>query len=323
MSICVIQTVEDFENKYAEYSLKLGKEKSKHTLSLLEHTKLSVSKDLELVNERLSSLAEVIQPLYKIAEENDFVLGRLQGTFETIAPILKSAQRSVAVLNDAGVFKSFQEQTQRMSELAETIRNSVQMTQIYEQEPTTTISQEERELLFMSPKTIERAVVNEKLDEVIDAIKALGGGKAEQKNQKFPFRIKAGTTWESVAFQFLDKERVKIVLGTKSHETNYADMGFMDARSEKPNMQWGFLLVLAKNKGRIEPSSPDAQERFKKQKELLTKRLQNYFSIEYDPFKPYDGGYEIKLTLIYPEQEEISTGEKSEIDQMFDELMMG
>lgn len=126
----------------------------------------------------------------------------------------------------------------------------------------------------------------------------------------FPYKLPAGTTWGNITIQFLDFTRVVILAGKHRHDTNYADMGFNDGRSNKPNQQWTFLRVLGQRGGEITWSDPKSASKWKKTKELLAKTLKEYFPIEYDPFLPYrliddtkkDRCYKIKINVI-PDEE--------------------
>ena len=78
-------------------------------------------------------------------------------------------------------------------------------------------------------------------------------------------------------------------------------------KKPKPSELWTFLKVLAKVNGELTVKDTEARDKYKKQKELLAKSLQSYFSIDYDPFYPYrssseksGNSYKIKITLIPP-----------------------
>ncbi len=66
----------------------------------------------------------------------------------------------------------------------------------------------------------------------------------------------------------------------------------------------------------------EARDKYKKQKEFLTSGLQNYFSLDYDPFYPYSSSsekignsYKIKLILIPPTtKNKINTREEDDND---------
>ena len=61
-------------------------------------------------------------------------------------------------------------------------------------------------------------------------------------------------TWDALEISFLSDERVQICNGAKTETRNYAEFGFKDRRSEKPNGAWAILLELAKKGGVIRNS---------------------------------------------------------------------
>lgn len=138
---------------------------------------------------------------------------------------------------------------------------------------------------------------------------------------KFPFTIPSGTTWENIYIQFRNDESVTIKVSGHTHNTSFADMGFLDNRSNKPNIQWTLLRLFAKKGGGLPVSSPEAEDKYKKQKQLLSNSLKEYFSIDYDPFKTYNknDGYVIKINLSYPKTEKANTeySLNDEIGEMF------
>lgn len=143
------------------------------------------------------------------------------------------------------------------------------------------------------------------LNERLDALKA----KEPQKNgTKFPFKIPAGTHWDSIIINFLNEEQIEIKVKRFRHITNFKEMGMIGKGNvPKPNEQWVFLKVLAQCNGEITIQDSTARDKYKKQKQELTEILQRYFSIDYDPFYPYKSSheksgnsYKIKLTLIPP-----------------------
>jgi hypothetical protein len=149
--------------------------------------------------------------------------------------------------------------------------------------------------------------------------------KGTSNTSKFPFKIPAGTTCENIIIQFKDNNFINIQVAGHSHPTGYADMGFIDGRTNKPNLQWTLLLLLAKRGGSISHSSGDASDNFKKHKQILSEKLQSYFGIEYDPFKPYTsrGGYKIKMTLIPSNIDQMAPSDDNEIEDIFGELREG
>ncbi len=173
----------------------------------------------------------------------------------------------------------------------------------------------------------------EGLQDGLKAIAKAAEAKKDEKKNKFPYKLPAGTKWENIIIKFLDEENVLISVRKKEFETNFKDMGFVDNRwaIPRPNEGWIFLRILAKHNGEITPTNPDAKDTYKKQKELVSKTLQFYFTIDYDPFYPYDPyppykherSYKIKIQLIPPpvkEQKSSIIDKKSAEDELNEEL---
>lgn len=128
------------------------------------------------------------------------------------------------------------------------------------------------------------------------------------KKNKFPYSLPAGTMWANVTIKFLDNENIFIQVGHFKHSTNYKEMGFVGkGNNPDTSVSWKFLKVLATVNGELTIKDSEARDRYKKQKEFLTKSLRSYFSIDYDPFFPYrsspekhGNSYRIKITLIPP-----------------------
>lgn len=144
----------------------------------------------------------------------------------------------------------------------------------------------------------------EGLEKGLDAI-----AKTNKKSRsKFPHRLSAGTIWENFIIKFLDNENVFIQVKQFEHNTNYKEMGFIGKGiNPRPSEAWTFLKVLATVNGELSFKDPKKKDKYKKQKELLAKSLQDYFSLDYDPFYPYrssseknGNSYKIKITLIPP-----------------------
>lgn len=152
---------------------------------------------------------------------------------------------------------------------------------------------------------IEVAGLNERL-EALKPVHEVPSGP------KFPYKIPAGTHWHQVIIKFLDDEKVEIWVKKQKHIATYSDMGMTGKGNvPQPSEQWLFLKVLARCHGELTIKDPEAREKYKKQKQALSETLKSYFSIDYDPFYPYQhnpektgNSYKIKLTLIPPPEVE-------------------
>lgn len=113
---------------------------------------------------------------------------------------------------------------------------------------------------------------------------------------------KASVTWQDIEVTFISDERVQIRVGLKqSYTLNYAEMGFEDRRTGKPNQAWGMLRALAQADGIVPNSSRDSKDfaGMCKRFERLRHSLKAYFQIDSDPI-PLDSttGYccQFKIT---------------------------
>jgi hypothetical protein len=179
--------------------------------------------------------------------------------------------------------------------------------------------------LFDSPKPlpITGEVIVSGLNE---SLKALRPKSPDNTGPKFPYKIPAGTHWSNVIIKFLDNEQVEIWVKKLQHVTDYKEMGMVGkGNTPKPCEQWHFLKVLAQYNGELTIKDPEAKDKYKKQKQGLSETLRNYFSIDYDPFYPYQSclekcgnSYKIKLMLIPPPVKNHS--EENLINEEVDEL---
>lgn len=155
-----------------------------------------------------------------------------------------------------------------------------------------------------NPLPITGNIKVEGLTESLEALKP----RLEQTGPKFPFKIPAGTHWNQIIVKFLNDETVEIWVKKQRHTANFKEMGMVGKGNiPEPSEQWLFLKVLAKCNGELSIKDPDAKDKYKKQKQALSESLKSYFSIDYDPFFPYQhsleksgNSYKIKLTLIPP-----------------------
>ena len=142
----------------------------------------------------------------------------------------------------------------------------------------------------------------------VEGLKELANAKKKDNKPKFPYKLPAGARWKELIIKFLDEEDVYIQIKQFKLNTSYRDMGFVGKGNvPNPSEAWVFLRVLSKLNGELAITDKEARDRYKKQKELLAKALQSYFSIDYDPFYPYHSSseksgnsYKIKITLIPP-----------------------
>lgn len=151
------------------------------------------------------------------------------------------------------------------------------------------------------------------------------GNSISEKDKKagFPYTIPDGTRWESIMLTFLNDEYVKINVAGHTHETGFADMGFVDGRKKgECNELWLLLRLLAKQSGSLSASDPKAKDKYKQKKARLASALKAYFRLDTDPFQPYakEKAYTLKMTIGYtdkPTQTQSAETLTDETDDMF------
>jgi len=125
--------------------------------------------------------------------------------------------------------------------------------------------------------------------------------------RKFPYKLPHNISWNDIVIKFLDGHNVQIVINEYVYTANYKEMGFEDSRQLRPNSQWALLKILSRENGGLSWKESSANNKVKKQKQLLSTKLREYFNISNDPFHKYNKklGYQIKITLV-PESESIN-----------------
>jgi hypothetical protein len=101
------------------------------------------------------------------------------------------------------------------------------------------------------------------------------------------------SSWEEIEIRFLSEERVQIIAGKETRTLNYAEFGFEDGRSEKPNLAWIALRSMATLGGTIrQPNSAQDWSSVEKRMQEIRKVLRTHFSLSDDPL-PFveDVGY--------------------------------
>ncbi|MGA3075669.1 MAG: hypothetical protein ABSG56_18445 [Bryobacteraceae bacterium] len=95
--------------------------------------------------------------------------------------------------------------------------------------------------------------------------------------------------WEDIRISFLSEDRVRILVGARTVQHNYAELGFEDMRSRKPNQGWQLLRQLAVHRGILPNISRNSKQFLAIEKSIhrLRKSLQELFGIFSDPL-PYD-----------------------------------
>jgi hypothetical protein len=95
-------------------------------------------------------------------------------------------------------------------------------------------------------------------------------------------------SWDAVEVWFLSDERVQIRAGALTESRNYAEWGFEDRRTHKPNLAWILLRTMAEQGGTIKNGASMGGDwsKVEKQIQAIRKVLRNHFRIPEDPI-PY------------------------------------
>jgi hypothetical protein len=107
-------------------------------------------------------------------------------------------------------------------------------------------------------------------------------------------------SWESIEIWFLSDMRVQIRDGADSESYNYAELGFEDGRSEKPNRAWALLRILAEHEGVIRDGgqTQSAWSQVEKRIQEIRKALQKHFRIATSPISFIHGtGYQTRFKI--------------------------
>lgn len=207
------------------------------------------------------------------------------------------------------------EEAQKEKRLAERISQNI--TEIQEIK--------EHQKMVTKREPIEIKIIGEtEIKGLEKGLKAIAQTKTENKN-KFPYKLPAGTKWENFIIKFEDDENVFIQIKQFKHNAYYEEMGMVGrGKNPNPSEAWMFMKVLAQVNGELTIKDAQARDKYKKQKELLAKALQKYFSLDYDPFYPYHSStekrgnsYKIKITLIPPpDKKEKADTDKDDDDDL-------
>jgi hypothetical protein len=343
MSITVIRVPSDFEERYKKYRTQLGDKRTLRTLDVVTEAQERATRDLTIVNEQLQGFAkqisassaifeqinkqrEALDHFQKIADEQHKVI---QSWARSVSPMLKIVRDTQEKIDQFGVISKLNDLHEPIVRLATSAMEAQRAVEAFKVADTITVTESVKleigppvvgEVVLPPPRKQETKsaslpanadvvvlqTISDQLSELIgiarDMSQKTGG---EDKKHGFPFTIPAGTRWESVYVSFVDDQMVDIRVAGKVHRTGYADMGFANQKTGNPNNQWGLLRVLARYGGELKAADAEATPKVVKQKELLSQRLKDYFSLDTDPFQTYAQakGYKTKFTLVPPQRE--------------------
>lgn len=118
-------------------------------------------------------------------------------------------------------------------------------------------------------------------------------------HKKFtPLKLPSNTKWEHITIQFIDYDKVKIQAPNHFKKiTDFRKMGFENLKNGKPNKQWELLYALSRYHGDLSwtiatfrkrvDSHPLSTPKIRKQIQILSQSLKQYFNINEPPFYDY------------------------------------
>jgi hypothetical protein len=95
--------------------------------------------------------------------------------------------------------------------------------------------------------------------------------------------IPAGLDWHDITMQFRDGHTIYIMYYSVHMVVNFTQLGMVNTKNGEPTKQWGLLQVFSQCGGKLSWDNAAAHFRLQKQKELLSKKLQEFFGINDEP----------------------------------------
>lgn len=99
------------------------------------------------------------------------------------------------------------------------------------------------------------------------------------------FPTPPNAVWSDVRIRFLDGHSVSVLVRDKSGVYSFSQMGMSKKNSAAPTAQWKLLEAFSEGHGVFDWESEHASRTQKKQKQLLSQVLREFFRIDGDPFR--------------------------------------
>jgi hypothetical protein len=119
---------------------------------------------------------------------------------------------------------------------------------------------------------------------------------ASQRSGSLSFRL---NDWQDLEIRFLSDERIHLNVGECSETRNYAEFGFEDRRTKKPNLAWVTLRALAQKEGIIKQAVNGQDWRsVEKRIQEIRRLFRKHFELDADPIPFVDGlGYKASFKI--------------------------
>jgi hypothetical protein len=125
---------------------------------------------------------------------------------------------------------------------------------------------------------------------------SLGQEASPHPHNKEEIAFSTDRGWEEVEIQFLSPKSIYFHSPTRTGSYNFAERGFCDRRSDKPNRAWFVLQLFARHDGKL-TEAPD-WPKVEKQVQNLRRILRTQFQIPSDPIELVPGrGYKTRFKV--------------------------
>jgi hypothetical protein len=255
-----------------------------------------------------------------LIDPNNFIS---KSYLESLGQAVNTAQKTMESLANSSALQSFIKNQSKIQEMVQSVAKSfepafesmkaqqeliksIKSWDLYSTyTPQLTYLAPQKEIVIAN-KVEEKSFTKKEMEEVVKLAIAETLEKARNQEininatKRFPYKLPANVSWGDIIIKFLDGHNIQIVAGKQVYKANYKEMGLDDSRQLKPNLQWALLKALSENNGGVSWKEGNAKNNVKKQKQLLSTKLKNYFNIESEPFYSYKKqlGYQIKITLV-------------------------
>ena len=124
-------------------------------------------------------------------------------------------------------------------------------------------------------------------------------GKKESGVITASYLLPKNANWENLYIEFVDGHIVRVSYpGMKTQKFDYKEMGFMDAKKNKPNLKWDFLREIAEQGGALTKATWYGKYG-RNVKYELNEGLKKFFGMKSNPIPHYTKakGYEVLFSL--------------------------
>lgn len=128
---------------------------------------------------------------------------------------------------------------------------------------------------------------------------SIGSSKKENNAIIESYSLPKNANWESLIVQFLDGHVVRVSYpNMKSRKFDFNAMGFMNTKTNKPDLKWKLLMTMAENGGALTKSKWN-KEFGRNVKYELNERLKKFFDMDSSPISHYTkkDGYQALFSL--------------------------